>query len=430
MFLDGAEALGPRIPRPFPAIAVLCRAAGVDPVSEPIPVRRAADYHKGGITMDPRGRTLLPGSSAAGEVASTGVHGANRLASNSLLQAAVFGPGRRGHPAAGQPCHPPLSGNQIITLQPDAASPPAIPAVEAELRRRMDDGVGVVRDHNGLQATLGWLRSLRDTTGEDGPLRHKAEVALTIAAAALARTESRGANTRRDFPAADPGWAPTKPSSRASYDLPQGCLQPDSREISPHERKRQTLCQLSLEPLVKAALMEDLPGRRLYNGRRHPSSAVGASDHRRPRNAGHRRTRVAGLTFRSLDPAVACEILAPDGSRVSPGQVVMQIEGRARALLSAERTGLNFLGRHSGAATATTALVQAVEGYDVWITCTFKTTPPACWEKRPCGPAATSTTASPGSSPPTSAGSPGAAHGLERKILLFESDSKALFEVG
>lgn len=208
VFLDAREALGPRFPRRFPTITDLCRAAGIDPVRQPIPVRPAAHYHMGGIATDRRGRASLAGLWAVGEVASTGLHGANRLASNSLIEAAVFG--RRA--AADirqetQPCRLPHSSDRLTALQADAPSSPAPPAVEAELRRRMEAGVGVVRDRDGLQATLAWLRGLGDTSPQDGPLRRKAEVALMIAAAALARRESRGAHARRDFPAADPGWA-------------------------------------------------------------------------------------------------------------------------------------------------------------------------------------------------------------------------------
>lgn len=208
VFLDARDALGPRFPRRFPAITALCRAAGIDPVSQPIPVRPAAHYHMGGISTDRRGRTSLPGLWAVGEVASTGLHGANRLASNSLIEAAVFG--RRAAADirhTSRPCCLPHSGDRLTALQANAPGSPAIPAVEAELRRRMDDAVGVVRDRDGLQTTLAWLSGLRDTSAEDGPLRRKVEVALMITAAALARTESRGAHTRRDFPAADPGWA-------------------------------------------------------------------------------------------------------------------------------------------------------------------------------------------------------------------------------
>lgn len=137
-----------------------------------------------------------------------------------------------------------------------------------------------------------------------------------------------------------------------------------------------TLPDILMEPLVKAALLEDLGRAGDITTDAVIPAALTARAAIVAREVGTiAGTRVAELAFRLLDPAMACEIPAPDGTRVSPGQVVMQLEGRARALLSAERTALNFLGRLSGVATATAALVQAVEGHDVGITCTRKTTP-------------------------------------------------------
>jgi L-aspartate oxidase len=91
VFLDAREALGTRFAARFPAIAAHCRAAGLDPARDAIPVRPAVHYHMGGIAVDAEGRSTVPGLWAAGEVAATGLHGANRLASNSLLEAAVCG---------------------------------------------------------------------------------------------------------------------------------------------------------------------------------------------------------------------------------------------------------------------------------------------------------------------------------------------------
>src|SRR5262249_58823478 len=89
-FLDASEALGARFADKFPTVYASCISAGIDPAAQPIPVAPAAHYHMGGIAVDERGRTSLKGLWAGGEVSSTGAHGANRLASNSLLEAVVY----------------------------------------------------------------------------------------------------------------------------------------------------------------------------------------------------------------------------------------------------------------------------------------------------------------------------------------------------
>ena len=91
VFLDARTALGARFGTRFPGIDAACRAHGIDPATMPIPIRPAAHYHMGGIAVDADGRSSLPGLWACGEAACTGLHGANRLASNSLLEAAVCG---------------------------------------------------------------------------------------------------------------------------------------------------------------------------------------------------------------------------------------------------------------------------------------------------------------------------------------------------
>src|SRR5262249_25527466 len=91
VFLDCRQAVGAKFPEHFPTVYAACKDAGIDPVVEPIPVAPAAHYHMGGIATNARGRTSLDGLWAVGECAATGLHGANRLASNSLLEALVFG---------------------------------------------------------------------------------------------------------------------------------------------------------------------------------------------------------------------------------------------------------------------------------------------------------------------------------------------------
>jgi L-aspartate oxidase len=182
--LDARQALGARFASAFPQVTAACLSAGVDPSVTPIPIRPAAHYHMGGIAVDNRGRTTVEGLWACGEVACTGLHGANRLASNSLLEAAVCG-GAVAQDLAGQP--PRLA-------RPDTRAEPIPPApAVGQVRHILETHGGVMRDRRGLTVAVDILAPLaRDAD--------PALVALFIAKAALARTESRGGHCRTDFP--------------------------------------------------------------------------------------------------------------------------------------------------------------------------------------------------------------------------------------
>jgi L-aspartate oxidase len=187
-FLDARQAVGEDFPEEFPGVFAACRAAGVDPRREPIPVAPAAHYHMGGVWTDEHGRTSLEGLYAVGECASTGVHGANRLASNSLLEAAVFGL-RAGHEARAEqdPRTP------VVPHEPPPELPSeALPA----LRRSMSLNAGVERNAEGLQRLLGEIDALASRHGEALALT----AARLVAQSALDRRESRGGHWRLDFP--------------------------------------------------------------------------------------------------------------------------------------------------------------------------------------------------------------------------------------
>jgi L-aspartate oxidase len=189
-FLDAREAVGAHFPDEFPAVFAACMGGGVDPRTQLIPVAPACHYHMGGIATDTDGRTSLPGLYAAGECASTGVHGANRLASNSLLEAAVFG-ARAGRAAARVQAAPerPLS----VVTGPD------LPAnALASLRQAMSRDAGVVRTAEGLARLIAEIDAAQAQHGQAPAL----VAARLTAAAALARRESRGGHFRSDHPAA------------------------------------------------------------------------------------------------------------------------------------------------------------------------------------------------------------------------------------
>ncbi|MGD9839096.1 MAG: L-aspartate oxidase [Afipia sp.] len=196
-FLDATKALGATFAIKFPTVHASCIAASIDPATQPIPVAPAAHYHMGGIAVDRHGRTSLKGLWAGGEVSSTGAHGANRLASNSLLEAVVYA-ARIADDINGQDLAPALFVPSP-QVRPNAAMPPLR---EANLRAMMSSHVGVIRDGEDLAEAIRTFAVIERTTGNIA-LRNMATTALIVAASAWARQESRGAHFRSDCPAED-----------------------------------------------------------------------------------------------------------------------------------------------------------------------------------------------------------------------------------
>ncbi|PWE80208.1 L-aspartate oxidase [Bradyrhizobium sp. SUTN9-2] len=201
-FLDARQALGARFATSFPTVHASCIAAGIDPAAQPIPIATAAHYHMGGIAVDARGRSSIDGLWAAGEVSSTGAHGANRLASNSLLEAVVYA-ARIADDIAGRTVSPPARlPDSLVT--PRAGTPDA--AEVKRLRAMMSAHVGVIRDGDGLAQAVRHFVRLEREAGRS-VLGNMAISALLVAAAAWTRRESRGAHCRSDDPAENPALA-------------------------------------------------------------------------------------------------------------------------------------------------------------------------------------------------------------------------------
>ena len=213
VFLDARDAVGDALAERFPTVYRSCKAAGIDPAREPMPVTPAAHYFMGGVMVDARGRSSIPGLWACGEVSATGAHGANRLASNSLLEAVVFGS------EAARDVRASIAGSSDAAdaaahAGAHSAAPPSRrtgswaddspAALRRRLRSLMWDRVGLVRDRDGLESAIDQIealeRELRDTPGE---LRNLLAAGRWVACAALARRESRGSHVRSDYPLTD-----------------------------------------------------------------------------------------------------------------------------------------------------------------------------------------------------------------------------------
>ncbi|MGH9382629.1 MAG: L-aspartate oxidase [Thermoanaerobaculia bacterium] len=229
VLLDTRQAVGEAFPRQFPTVWRLCQEHGLDPRRESLPVSPAAHYCMGGILVDVDGRSSLPGLWACGEAAATGVHGGNRLASNSLLEGLVFGrrvahdilkrPARRFAPGAGDVASRGLAQalGRPAVFRPGAIRLASLPAMPCDASRRggeelikslravMWKDAGLVRNDRGLTRVLGELERLAaEAPPEAGELRNLLAAGRLVVTAALARTESRGAHFRSDAPQADP----------------------------------------------------------------------------------------------------------------------------------------------------------------------------------------------------------------------------------
>jgi L-aspartate oxidase len=208
VFLDATH-LGEEFYERFPSITAACRQAGIDPARERIPVAPAAHYACGGVPADLNGVTEMPALFAIGEVACTGVHGANRLASNSLTEGVVAGTRVGAALAAALPDEVEVPSNAGRSYD----APLRNPAQRVELRSIMSSQVGVLRTPAGMESAIRRLEALAATSslGVTGSraaweATNMLTVAAAVATSALARTESRGCHRRDDHPEPRDEW--------------------------------------------------------------------------------------------------------------------------------------------------------------------------------------------------------------------------------
>lgn len=198
VYLDARGTVGAHFPRLFPAAFRACMDAGIDPRREPMPVKPAAHYHMGGVKVDLDGRTTLGGLWACGECACTGVHGANRLASNSLLEGVVFG--RR----IGKAMSNRASSGSARSSEQDRRFPHDAAWSQAALKRlraAMWKGMGLARNRHDLETTLAELEHLSTASAQRDRRTYLATLtALAMTRDGLQRRESVGAHYRTDYP--------------------------------------------------------------------------------------------------------------------------------------------------------------------------------------------------------------------------------------
>ena len=217
VFLDAREAVGSAFPERFPTVYAHCRRYGIDPCRQPIPVTPAAHYAMAGVVSDENGRSSLDGLWVCGEVSATGVHGANRLASNSLLEGLVFGHRAALDVVRGQGRGPgslrSSVGRASSELDVDLAGAFVLREHrtiaedrQADLRNLMWNKVGLIRDGDGLESALETLDDWAVTQTDPNETANLWTVARVVIAAALVREESRGSHYRSDFPESDPVW--------------------------------------------------------------------------------------------------------------------------------------------------------------------------------------------------------------------------------
>ncbi|MCB4454860.1 L-aspartate oxidase [Leisingera sp. McT4-56] len=201
--LDTREALGAEVLTRFPTVAETCARADINPVQEPIPVAVAAHYHMGGVDADLQGRTSLSNLWVCGEASSTGLHGANRLASNGLLEALVYARNAAQDMSALETSE----GMEVVRPSFPAGGKELEDTAVISLRETMTAHAGVRRTASGLRQALAEIARLEAEQADDENFVNMCATATLIAAAALKRKESRGGHFRDDFPAADPAQA-------------------------------------------------------------------------------------------------------------------------------------------------------------------------------------------------------------------------------
>lgn len=386
----------------FPTIHAVCREHGVDPVTQPIPVAPAAHYASGGVRTDLRGRTSVPGLYACGEVACTGVHGANRLASNSLLEGLVFArriaadvhAGRRAGAGGardlagrwwGAAVRRPAGGPVTDTRPGGLVDPRARPRIQGHMSR----GASVLRGRESLSRVARALADLRWTPVAVEPCTESWEttnlltVASALVAAARSREETRGSHWREDFPERnDVDWLGHLDVTLTAEGTIMTYVPHTPGGGAPPSPVAADLVEAGLDPAEVAALLsvaaaEDVGGRGdVTSLATIPAERADTADVVARADGVVAGLAVAEAVFSHFGQGrLTVTRRVKDGERVRRGDVLMTVAGPTRDLLTAERTALNLLTHLSGVATLTARWVGAVAGTGARIRDSRKTLP-------------------------------------------------------
>lgn len=218
VFLDARKHPGADFARRYPVISVFCKMAGIDPATDPIPVRPAVHYHMGGIAVDIGGRSTVNGLWACGEVSRTGLHGANRLASNSLMEAIVCAQWVAESVKGTSP-------GRVKARTADVSMPASDPSV---VRPILSQGLGVLCERHGIERAI---RALYPIVNGRSAAADPALVGLMMAVAAWRREESRGGHYRSDFPEALPSAEPSSLSLVEALDAAHELTETESLSV-------------------------------------------------------------------------------------------------------------------------------------------------------------------------------------------------------
>ena len=399
VYLDARHLGKEFLEKRFPSIVARCRELGFDPVSELLPVAPAQHYASGGVRTDLVGRSSLAGLYACGEVSCTGVHGANRLASNSLLEGLVFAhriaDDITARLSAGDltPADPFVGLQQTTLVAGDQRT---------GIQRAMTQGAGAVRSADSLARAGKTLEAIADAppgmtadpeSWETSNLLH---VGQLLTAVATLREETRGGHVRSDFTERDDAhWLGHVYAVREDDGSITTSLRPITSQIAPPQpitgrpphRTPGPVVSAFPEPraqlVVEGALEEDLGG---FPGLDVTSTATIPPTQR---STAHLVARADGvvagiplisLVFRAVterlgSTEVDVELLRQDGDVVYKGDVIGILRGSTLATLVGERTLLNLISRLSGIATHTRQWADALEGTGAMVLDTRKTTP-------------------------------------------------------